>query len=163
MLGGLSKSANLMGWRVGWVLAPTESAAALTAVHQAVCTCASSLSQLAAIPAVEALGGGEGAEEIAQNLDLFARRRRAVLDVLDAAGLRYAPARGAFYVWVHVAPHLQPGEDDLGLCMRLLAQQALIAIPGQGFGDAGQGWLRLAYTSAQAQEGAQRLARGLGL
>lgn len=164
VVGGLSKSANLMGWRLGWLLAPPQSAQPLIATHQVVCTCASSLSQAAALPVVEALAGGPGAEQLQRNLEVFAQRRQRAVEALARYGLRHAPAQGAFYLWVDVSPHLAQGEDDIDLCMRLLREQALIAIPGQGFGgEVGRGFVRLAYTCHEVEEGIARLARGLGL
>lgn len=163
VISGLSKSANLMGWRLGWLLAPPGSAAPFIAVHQAVCTCASQLSQAAAEPVVLALAGQGDAAEIHQNLAVFAQRRDRALAALARHGLTAAPADGAFYLWVHVADRLAPGEDDLAFCLRLLREQALIAIPGQGFGDAGRGFVRLAYTCAALEDGIDRLAAALAL
>ena len=77
-----------------------------------------------------------------RNVAIFAQRRRLALSALDAHGFSYALNAGAFYLFVDVRDRLREGEDDLGLCMRLLKEQKLIAIPGQGFGEAGRGWVR---------------------
>ncbi len=165
VLSGLSKTANMMGWRLGWMLAPAASAPTLTRVHQAVCTCASTVSQAVAQAAAEGLAAGHGpvVDAVEANVAIFADRRRRVLGALAAHGLSHAPVQGAFYVFVDVRPWLKNGEDDLGLCMRMLDEQRLIAIPGQGFGPAGQGWVRLATTIDNVEEGVARLARALGI
>lgn len=160
VLSGLSKTANMMGWRLGWLLAPEASASTLTRIHQAVCTCASTLAQAAAQAAAQGLAAesGEVKEAMARNVAIFAQRRLRALSALDAHGFSYAPNAGAFYLFVDVRDRLRDGEDDLGLCMRLLTEQKLIAIPGQGFGEAGRGWVRLAFTCAEVEEGVRRFA-----
>lgn len=164
VLGGLSKTANMMGWRLGWMMAPAEAAPALTRVHQAVCTCAPTPAQAAAVAAARGLAdGGPVAEAIAANVAVFAQRRDRAVAAVEALGLEHAPAQGAFYLLVDVRPHLPAGLDDLGLCMRMLQTQRLIAVPGQGFGPGGAGWVRLAYTSDAVEEGVARLGRDLGL
>jgi aspartate aminotransferase len=164
VLSGLSKSANMMGWRLGWLAAPVEAVAGLTAVHQSVCTCASTLAQAAALAVVEGLcGRGPALDVVERNVEVFGDRRRRALAALDALGLRRAPAEGAFYAFVDVRPHLREGEDDLALCMRMLEEQRVIAIPGQGFGEAGRGWVRLAYTTARVEDGVRRFGEALGL
>lgn len=139
VLGGLSKTANLMGWRLGWVIGPPEWAPPLTNVHQTVATCASRLAQVAGIVALT-----QAADEIAANVAVFRGRRDAVAAQLS--GRRHAPLDGAFYAFLHV------DTDDLALSYALL-DRGVIAIPGSGFGPAGRGWLRLAYTTAAFQEG----------
>lgn len=143
VLGGLSKTANLMGWRLGWVCMPPEWAPRLTTVHQTVATCASRLAQVAGIAALSLAGG-----EIESNVDAFRERRDGVLRLLTAAGVRHAPLDGAFYAFIQV------GGDDHARALQLL-DEGVIAIPGRGFGPAGAGWLRVAYTTTRYAEGLQ--------
>ncbi len=164
VLSGLSKSANMMGWRLGWMAAPRRLAVGLTATHQIVNTCASTLAQAAAQVAVEGLcGRGPAVGAIEANVAIFKERRDRAVKALADLGLSHAPAEGAFYIFVDVRPHLRGGEDDLGLCMRMLQEVGLIAIPGQGFGEGGRGWVRLATTTGEVEEGVRRLGQGLGL
>ncbi|MEO1270230.1 MAG: pyridoxal phosphate-dependent aminotransferase [Myxococcota bacterium] len=162
VVGGLSKSASMMGWRLGWLMVPAGQAQIPTAVHQSICSCASTLSQAAARAAVTALmGQGPDAGYMDQAREQFRDRRQRMVHGVEALGLRYAPADGAFYLFVEVAAHTD--EDDVALCHRLAREQALIAIPGQAFGPRGSGWVRLAYTCEAVEEGLARLARGLGI
>jgi aspartate/methionine/tyrosine aminotransferase len=163
VLGGLSKSANMMGWRLGWIVAPPAQLRPLVSLHQVVCTCASSLTQAAAVAAVEALGGGEGAEQMQANLDIFAARRARALRALQELGLRPAASQGAFYLWLDLRERLRAGEDDLRFCLRVLNEQRLILIPGRAFGPQGEGWIRLAYTSEALEDGIARLGRALSI
>jgi aspartate aminotransferase len=136
VLGGLSKTANLMGWRLGWVLCPAAWAPRLTTVHQTVATCASRLAQVAGVAALE-----HASDDIATNVEVFRARREGVAARLSAAQVQHAPLDGAFYAFVRV------GGDDLALA-RTLLQRGVITIPGSGFGPAGAGWLRVAYTTS---------------
>ncbi len=143
VLSGLSKTANLMGWRLGWVLCPQAWAPRLTTVHQTVATCASRLAQVAGIAALTG-----PPEDLEAGVEVFRGRRDAVAALLARGGVVHAPLDGAFYAFVEV------GGDDVALAYRLLGQ-GVIAIPGSGFGPAGAGWLRIAYTTGQFQDGVE--------
>ncbi|MBH25019.1 MAG: hypothetical protein CMH57_11295 [Myxococcales bacterium] len=164
VVSGLSKSAGVMGWRLGWLMVPAGQARIPTAVHQSVCSCASTLSQAGAVAAIDALmWQGQDAGFIDGVRALFRERRRRALDAVEGLGLSCAPADGAFYLFVDVRPHLKEGEDDVALCRRLASEEGVIVVPGQAFGEGGRGWVRLAYTCDAVEEGVARLGRGLGL
>jgi aspartate aminotransferase len=141
VLGGLSKTASLMGWRVGWVVMPEAWAPKLTVVHQTVATCASRLAQVAGVAALS-----EAADEIADNVAVFRARSLRVGRLLEEAGVEHAPLEGALYAFVRV------GGDDVALAHRLLTE-GVVTIPGAGFGPGGVGWLRLAYTTDAYAQG----------
>jgi aspartate/methionine/tyrosine aminotransferase len=161
VVGGISKTANAMGWRCGWLLAPASAVVTVTAVHQAVCSCAPTPGQAAALATMRALTGeGPGGEEFRQNFERFRDRRDRAVAALSSLGLQLAPTEGAFYVFAHVAPKLAD-ENELQLAFRLLEQEQLIVIPGRAFGDRGRGWIRLAYTVDDVEEGVRRLGAAL--
>ncbi len=72
------------------------------------------------------------------DLEIYKNRRRAICDVLQRAGLKFAPPRGAFYVFPEA-----PGGDDVGFVRRLLAEN-ILAVPGTGFGF--PGYFRLSFS-----------------
>ena len=150
VLSGLSKTANLMGWRLGWVVMPDAWAPKLTAVHQSVATCASRLAQVAGIAALK---GAQ--DEIEANAATFRARRDRVRQLLAEAGLNHAPLDGAFYAFVKV------GGDDVALAYDLL-KRGVITIPGTGFGPGGAGWLRIAYTTTAFEAGLAAVLSALG-
>ncbi len=152
----LSKSHNLMGWRVGWIAAPKPFVPALVALHQHAVTCAPTLAQRVALEALR----GAGSEEITANLARFERRRALALERLAAIPeLQAVPTRGAFYCFVRV-----PGcPDSLELARHLMREAKVITVPGIGFGLGGEGHLRLSYAveESQLERGLAALAKGL--
>lgn len=152
----LSKSHNLMGWRIGWLAAPERFVPALVALHQHAVTCAPTLAQRVALEALQ----GAGADEIANNRERFERRRAVALEGLARIpDLEVVPARGAFYCFVRV-----PGcSSSLELARLLMREAGVITIPGSGFGARGEGHLRISYAvdEARLEKGLEALAIGL--
>ena len=141
-LGGLSKSHHMMGWRLGWLIASPALVEGLKGLHQHLVTSASTLSQQAAKASLAI-----HRQVIDHALPIFDARRRAAQEALAALpGVRCWPGQGAFYLFLDMRdfmPHVQSSHQ---LAMRLLDEADVILIPGEGFGAAGQGYLRLAYT-----------------
>jgi aspartate/methionine/tyrosine aminotransferase len=142
VVSGLSKDLSMTGWRIGWVVAPEAVAGRIIAAHQYVVTCASSVSQAAALAALSP--GAESDREA--YLDVF-RRRRAVM----AEELRLIPhlpvtlPDGAFYFFVDVRSF----GSSLEIAERLLAERRVIVIPGEAFGPGGAGFLRVSYAATE--------------
>ncbi|RAL24869.1 hypothetical protein DL240_01275 [Lujinxingia litoralis] len=144
-ISGLSKSHHLMGWRIGWMVAPAETIAALTPLHQHLVTCAPLPAQLGLEAAL-----AEHEEATAAARAIFARRRATVASALgqiEDVGL--AEMEGAFYAFMDVRPWLERFSSTLGLAEALLDEQDVLVTPGEGFGPAGAGFLRLAYTPGE--------------
>lgn len=139
---GLSKSHHVMGWRIGWMVAPAETIAALTPLHQHLVTCAPLPAQLALI---EALKTHE--EAMADARVILASRRQTVQRLLGPVeGLKVGAMQGAFYAFVDVRPWQGRFGSSRALAEALLAEQDVLVIPGEGFGEHGQGFVRIAYT-----------------
>ncbi|MGM0558085.1 MAG: pyridoxal phosphate-dependent aminotransferase [Myxococcota bacterium] len=144
-LGGLSKSFHTMGWRLGWLIADEDVVEGLKPLHQHMVTCAPVPAQRAAIAAL-----GQHEELFASTRRVFAARRDLVLELLDdLPGLACAPPQGAFYLFVDARDYTRHGDDSLALAERILQEQDVVVIPGSGFGAAGEGFLRIAYTVAE--------------
>ncbi len=157
VLSGLSKSASMMGWRIGWMVVPKANASAITAVHQRVCSCANTLTQSASIPIVSAIA--TGASGLSKNWQLFKRRRDVSVALLKSLNISHAPAQGGFYLWLDLRGRIE-NDDDYAFAMKLLGK-GVIVIPGSGFGTAGAGWVRVAYTDGRFEEGLKILATAL--
>ncbi|RDV40020.1 pyridoxal phosphate-dependent aminotransferase [Bradymonadaceae bacterium TMQ3] len=156
---GLSKSHHVMGWRIGWMVAPAETIAALTPLHQHLVTCAPLPAQLALIEALKT-----HREAVADACVTLAARRQTVQRLLSPVeGLGLSAMQGAFYAFVDVRPWLGRFASSRELAEALLAEQDVLVIPGEGFGDGGQGFLRIAYTVGEPQlsEGLSRLTQFL--
>ena len=142
VVSGVSKDLSMTGWRIGWVVAPEAIAARIIAAHQYVVTCASSVSQAAALVALS----HEAEHDRRAYLEIF-RRRRAIM----AEELRLIPnlpvtlPDGAFYFFVDVRAF----GSSLEIAERLLTERHVIVIPGEAFGPGGVGFLRVSYAATE--------------
>jgi aspartate/methionine/tyrosine aminotransferase len=156
IISGLSKEMSMAGWRIGWVVGPPEILARLIAVHQYVVTCASSVSQAAAVASFSSAG----AAARRRHLERF-RRRRAVMSVelSRLPGVRFFEPDGAFYFFVDVSSH----GDSMELGSRILERRRVVTIPGEAFGAGGRGFLRLSFAAREVEirEGIRRIGEEL--
>src|SRR5213078_2435071 len=97
LMGGFSKAYAMTGWRVGYLAAPAPILEGIVKIHQYGIMSAPTTAQDAAL---EALVGGE--EEVERMRAEYDRRRRLVVDRLNATGLRTFEPRGAFYAFPEV-------------------------------------------------------------
>lgn len=142
VVSGLSKDLSMTGWRIGWVVGAPAIVARIIAVHQYIVTCASSISQAAA---VAALGPGARIER-ERMLEIFRRRRQLMGDLLAAIpGVQVTWPSGAFYFFVDVSRF----GSSLEVARRALTEQRVITIPGVAFGKQGEGYLRLSYAASE--------------
>jgi len=136
--GGLSKSAALTGWRVGWaVCSDREFMRRMVAFQQTVLTCAATPIQLAARVAFEP-EGRRGIERICRR---FRARRDLVEKALPAERVRRAPLEGAFYAFVDASA---VGGGRV-LARTLLEQDGIVVIPGEAFGRTTAPFVRISY------------------
>lgn len=157
-IGGISKAFSGTGFRIGWVHATPEIVRGLMPLHQQVALCAPTVGQHAAIACMRSWGPSLVAELAAR----YAPRRAAMLESLAAIpGARWVEPEGAFYVLVDVSRH---ATDTLALALRLRDEAKVITAPGESFGEAGRGHLRLSFASEPAaiREGVGRIAALLG-
>ncbi|HEY3231379.1 MAG TPA: aminotransferase class I/II-fold pyridoxal phosphate-dependent enzyme [Roseiflexaceae bacterium] len=140
LLGGFSKAYAMTGWRLGWLAAPADVAAATRKIHQYAIMSAPTMAQYAGL---EALRHGEPA--VRAMVDEYDRRRRVIVAGLNDIGLPTFEPQGAFYVF--------PRVDHLGLTSeefaeRLLREQHVAVIPGDAFGPSGAGFVRACYATS---------------
>ena len=156
-VGGISKSLALTGLRLGWLVGPPDTIAGLLGLHQNLVTCAPSLAQTAALA-----GLALPSAELDAIRDEY-RRRWALLRGLLAAipGVGWREPAGAFYCFTDLR---ERGVDTTELAFDLARRGQVLVVPGEGFGPAGRGWLRLSFSSplAAIEEGVARLAAALG-
>ena len=154
ILNGLSKSHAMTGWRLGYIAGPEPLIAELLKVHQHSTTCATSFVQEAAVAALN--GPQEYTEYMVSRYK--ARRDRLVADLKAIPGVRCDLPQGAFYVFPNIAG---TGLSSLAFTERLLEAEAVVVTPGDAFGPAGVGFVRLSYADSDEtlQEGAGRIKR----
>ena len=137
LLGGFSKAYAMTGWRLAYTCAPSELTEAMMKVHQYVMMSAPTPAQYAAI---EALNNGE--EDVRGMVDEYDRRRRLVVNGLNAIGLACAEPHGAFYAFPSIGT---TGMNDETFAERLLMEERVAVIPGSAFGEGGAGHIRICY------------------
>ncbi|HMQ31231.1 MAG TPA: aminotransferase class I/II-fold pyridoxal phosphate-dependent enzyme [Chloroflexaceae bacterium] len=153
LLGGFSKAYAMTGWRLGWLAAPEEIAAAARKVHQYAIMSAPTMSQYAGL---EALRFGE--ESVQAMVAEYDRRRRVIVQGFNSIGLKTFEPQGAFYAFPSIA-HLGLSSEEF--CGRLLAEQQVAVIPGDAFGPSGAGFVRACYATSmdKIEEALERVER----
>ena len=155
VVSGLSKSMRMTGWRIGWLAGDTEVIKAALVLHGYTVTCASSISQKAALAAWT----DEAAVARAEYRAIFHRRRDHLLRLLrDELGLRCVTPEGAFYTMVDVSRY----GDELKVAEAGL-EQGVVTIPAAAFGDESKGFLRISFCADEEKlsEGVRRLGAAL--
>ncbi len=148
----VSKTYNMTGWRLGWVCGRQDL---VNLIGQLKTNIDSGIFQAVQLAAVEALRGGE-AETRAAN-EVYERRHRRVVEVLNSLGWNISVPKATFYVWAPVPP----GFDSIGFAAHVLDQVGVNITPGVGFGEHGEGYFRLSVTAPDARldEALERLRR----
>ncbi|HEX3026530.1 MAG TPA: aminotransferase class I/II-fold pyridoxal phosphate-dependent enzyme [Clostridia bacterium] len=138
LVNGFSKAYAMTGWRLGYVCGPSELIGYMNKVHQFAIMCAPTTSQYAAVEALK--NGDEDIERMATEYDM---RRRFVLNGLKKAGLECFEPKGAFYVFPSIRVS---GLSSEQFCERLLYEKKVALVPGNAFGDNGEGYVRISYS-----------------
>ncbi|MBE6807317.1 MAG: aminotransferase class I/II-fold pyridoxal phosphate-dependent enzyme [Ruminococcaceae bacterium] len=137
LVSGFSKAFAMTGWRLGYACAPAPLMAPLTKLHQYAIMCAPTTAQYAAI---EAMNNGDS--DVMQMRDEYDMRRRFIVDELNKLGLTCFEPEGAFYVF----PCIQStGMTSEAFCQKLLEKKHVAVVPGNAFGDSGEGFVRISY------------------
>jgi len=156
VVNSFSKYYSMTGWRLGWMLAPPDLARSVECLAQNFYISPPALSQLAAIPAFDCRAELDG------HVARYRVNRDLLIRALKTAGLsRFAPAEGAFYLYVDVADLTRDSEE---FCRRLLAETGVAVTPGLDFDPIrGAGWIRLSFAGPtdDIAEAAHRLAAWL--
>ena len=153
LLNGFSKAYAMTGWRVGYAAAPSEIIAAMTKIHQYTMLCAPIMGQKAALEGLR--NASEERERMVREYD---KRRRFIVAGLREAGLDCFEPGGAFYVFPSIA---STGLSSEEFCERLLKQEKVAVVPGNAFGESGEGYIRCSYASSlqQIKEALRRIGR----
>jgi LL-diaminopimelate aminotransferase len=147
----LSKSYNMTGWRIGMCAGNPKIVDALMRVKSNI---DSGVAQAVQRMAIAALEGPQ--DTIAEHNAIYQRRRDKVVDSLRRLGLHVTPPKASLYVWARVPA----GMTSAGFAERLLDEAAVIVTPGNGYGPAGEGYVRLSLTlpDGRVDEGLRRIA-----
>ena len=159
VVGTVSKTYCMTGWRVGWVLGPKALAEACTALNSHSVQGPATFSQIAAACALTA------SQDVVRAMAREYRRRRDVVHAALAAvpGVACAEPEGGFYVFPDVSRCLSKDvPDTVALATRLLEEEAVAVVPGEGFHA--PGFFRFSFAAAPGdlEEGVRRIAGFLG-
>ena len=155
VINGLSKSMRMTGWRIGWILGDEAVIRSAFVLHGYVTTCASSISQKAALAAWT----DEAAASREEYRAIFHRRRDHLLARLrNELGLHCVTPDGAFYTMAEIGDYgnsLEVAEAGL--------EHGVVTIPGSAFGSESEGFLRISFCADEPKlsEGVRRLGAAL--
>jgi aminotransferase len=155
LLNGMSKSCAMTGWRIGYALGDPAIIGAMTKVHQYTMLCAPTMAQVAA---VEALRRGDA--EVKAMKREYDRRRRLFVSELERLGLPCFEPKGAFYAFPSIEGTGLSSEE---FAEQLLKEQKVAAVPGNAFGESGEGFIRCSYATSREEilEAVDRIERFL--
>ena len=153
VINGFSKAYAMTGWRLGYACGPAEILQQMVKIHQFAIMCAPTTSQYAAVRALR-----DCDEDIARMREAYNQRRRYLLKRLEDMGIPCFEPEGAFYIF----PNIQKfGLSSEQFCRRLLQEEKVAVVPGNAFGESGEGFVRIsyAYSLKQLKEAMERMER----
>lgn len=133
----LSKTYNMTGWRIGFAVGREEIIQALGQIKSNIDSGAFQAVQVAGIAALE-----ENQDCVDNMNKVYTERRDILVDGLVELGLSVEKPRATFYVWIE-APK---GYNSAEFTRHLLSKGGIVVTPGNGFGEAGEGYVRMALT-----------------
>ncbi len=138
VINGFSKAFAMTGWRLGYAMGPAPIIEMMTKLHQYGIMSAPTVAQYAAI---EALKNGD--KDIEKMRSEYEMRRRYVVGEFNAMGLTCFEPYGAFYSFPCIKSTGLTSEE---FCTRLLQSKKVAIVPGNAFGESGEGFVRVSYS-----------------
>ena len=150
-LNALSKAYSMTGWRLGWIVGPADLMARVAELKAAISGGTSVVSQYAGIAALT--GPQDDVEMMAA---AYRKRRRMVLDALDAMGMKYGMPQGGQFVFADIS---FTGLDSADVAQRMLTEQHVLAYPGSAFSKDRKDYLRMTFLQPEdlLMEGLERM------
>ena len=142
LINGFSKAYAMTGWRLGYACGPEIIMKQMVKIHQFAIMCAPTTSQYAA---VEALKNGD--DDVKMMREEYNRRRRYLLNEFKKLDVPCFEPFGAFYVFPCIKKFGMSSDE---FCTRLLMEEKLAVVPGNAFGDCGEGYIRISYAYSLA-------------
>lgn len=153
VVNGFSKAFAMTGWRLGYAMGPAPIIKQMIKVHQYCIMSAPTTSQFAAIEALRSCD--DDVEEMCREYNY---RRRYIVDGFRKMGLSCFEPLGAFYVFPCIKSTGMSSEE---FCAKLLEEERVAVVPGNAFGESGEGFVRVsyAYSIENLQAALERIAR----
>ena len=147
----LSKSYNMTGWRLGMAVGNADIISALMVVKS---NLDSGVPNAIQYMGIEAMALSQ--DDIDARNRVYERRRDRVVQTLQAVGLDAIPPRASLYVWTRIPEGFSSAE----FTAKLLEEANIVVTPGNGYGQYGEGYIRLSLTIGDddMERGLERLA-----
>lgn len=136
-ISGFSKMFSATGLRIGYVCAKKDLMNEIMKVHQYGVSCATSIVQYGMISGLK-----NGVNEVEKMKQEFKNRRDFVCERLTKMGLEHTVPKGAFYVFPSIKKF---NLSSYEFCMKLLNEEKVACVPGEAFGEGGEGYIRISY------------------
>ncbi len=143
LINGMSKAFAMTGWRLGYIAAPEEILNALLKIHQYTILCAPIMVQMAALEALK-----NGSSEMHRMVESYNQRRKLIVKGFQDIGLSCHEPKGAFYAFPDVR---STGLTSSEFAEGLLQNSKVAVVPGNVFGEAGEGFIRCSYATSVEQ------------
>ena len=140
LISGFSKTYSMTGWRLGYVCGPEPILTQLVKIHQ---FCIMSSPTVSHSAAIEALKNGD--EDIKSMLAEYDVRRTYIVNEFRKIGFSCFEPKGAFYAFPCIE---STGLSSEEFCERLLREKKVAAVPGNAFGESGEGFIRVSYCNS---------------
>lgn len=140
VINGFSKSYAMTGWRLGYICGNKILIDAMKKIHQYAIMCSPTTAQYGAIEALK--NGDDSVKEMARE---YNRRRRFLVNGFRKMGLECFEPLGALYVFPCIK---STGMTSDEFCEKLLIEERVLAVPGNAFGDCGEGFIRACYAAS---------------
>lgn len=137
LINGFSKGFAMTGWRLGYLCGPKELVAQILKIHQYAIMSSPTVSQYAAIEGLQSC-----LSDVKMMVEEYDMRRRFVVDGFNKLGLNCFTPEGAFYVFPCIK---STGLSSEEFCEKLLFSKKVAVVPGNAFGDCGEGFIRVSY------------------
>ncbi len=137
VINGFSKTFAMTGWRLGYAAGPEPLIKQMLKIHQYCIMCSPTVSQYAAVAALT-----KCRDDVEHMINEYNMRRRLVVKGFRDMGLNCFEPEGAFYVFPCIkSTGLSSGE----FCRRVLMDKKIAVVPGDAFGQSGEGYIRVSY------------------
>lgn len=143
LFNGYSKAYAMTGWRIAYMCGPKDIMAAAVKVHQYSIMCAPIMSQYAALEATL-----NAQQDVAHMKKSYKQRRNIFVEGMNKIGLSTHIPEGALYAFPCIK---STGLSSEEFAIRLLQEQKVAVVPGNAFGDAGEGYIRCCYATEISQ------------
>ena len=153
VINGFSKSYAMTGWRLGYALGHPDIIQQMIKVHQFGIMCAPTISQYAAVEAME-----NGDNDVLFMRESYNQRRRYLHHELTRMGIPCFMPEGAFYMFPDIREFGMTSEE---FALDLLKEEKVAVVPGSAFGNCGEGFVRIsyAYSIAELKEALSRIEK----